>query len=497
MQLTENRVFMLYDSFKKSATLNFEKNNYDMSLRYWQVASSTAYSFFLDETDKEIEEGLSSFSRLIKTQGDYVPLQSRCVFYDAHSVDKGALTQQYIRAVLATDWDMLYITEKPLSSPPFQPIKEELEKYPDKVTILSIPSLLKGLERVQFIYDKIVEWGGDKLFMHLLPDSVAAVAAFQCLPKSIVRYQINHTDHTYIVGTSCVDYCFEFRPYGCNLSVYNRGLASSKLLLLPYYPIESPLEFQGFPFDRKDKIVIFSGGNYYKTIDENDTYMEICKKLLNVDERIVIVYAGWRGENLFQERLKKKGISTNRFFTLGFRKDISAIFDNCDFYLNTYPIGGALMCQYAARHAVPILCYHDDKKTKAEEVICQIGEVEISSISMESLQKKVQQLIEDKKLRKEYGEKIKSCCVTAEIFNKAFIDAVNKKRTPFPIVIEDKFTKLEHNRQAKLDMEDQKKFYHRKVVRTLGFSDSLLHYPIFTLDAVWSYIAEKRFMNKQ
>ncbi|MBR3730774.1 MAG: glycosyltransferase family 4 protein [Bacteroidales bacterium] len=487
MVLTEKKILRLFSGFKQKAELLFEKGRFDLSLKYWEAATRTAYCFYLDENDQQIEKGLQKFAANVKKEKIYPLLSNRCVFYDAHSRDKGALTQQYIRAIFASGWDMLYITEKSQDDVFFKPILAELKEHADKVTVHHVPANLRGMERIQHIVDCVMGWKCDKLFVHILPWSVTAVAAFNALPKTIERFYINHTDHTYCVGTSCMDFCFEFRQYGCNLSLKKRGVERKKLLLLPYYPIESHQPFHGFPFDRKGKIVIFSGGSFYKVFDEQDTFIEICKSLLAIDPRIVIAYAGFGSDRAFREAIEKKGIS-DRVFLLGVRKDISALYDNVDFYLNTYPIGGALMCLFAAMHGVPLLAYHNDKKTRMEEVVCQTRQMEISSMSIDELCGKAKELITDEKKRKAYSDALMSCCISSDQFNKAFLDAVNTKSTPFPIQIDDDFNYIPFDRIAKIELENKRKGYHREIVKCLGMRNALTRYPSFVFDSIVDYL---------
>ena len=483
MFLTESKIKKLYSEYKKKGTELYQKNKLPLSLRYWQAAAYTAYTFYLEDTDAEIEEGLHRFSEQIDTKHVADCSSDRCVFYDAHSNDKGALTQQYIRAIFEAGWKMLYITEKPKPDSKFLPILKELEQHSDRVTIQYLPSQIIGKERLQLIYDSVVNWGGDKLFMHLYPWSVYAVATFQVLPSSITRYHINHTDHTFWAGVSCVDYNFEFREYGCNVSFHHRGIDASKLLLMPFYPIESDDAFIGFPFDTEGKIIVFSGGGYYKTFDEHDTYLHICKNLIDADPRVNIVYAGLGDKIDFQNRLLKNGI-TERFHLLGFRKDLSAIYEHSDFYLNTYPINGGLMCSFAAMHAVPILAYYSGENVRAESIVCQIGNVEISSSSIGELTDKAKSLFDDEDKRRAYGESIRACSIMHSQFNKFFRLSVATGKTQFPFTIDKDFVKPDLNRPAKINMINSGKAYQKNLVRILGYSELIFTHPTIAVEAV-------------
>ena len=320
--------------------------------------------------------------------------------------------------------------------------------------------------------------------MHLFPWSGYAVAAFNALPSTITKYHINHTDHTYWAGISCVDFNFEFREYGCNVSAHNRGISPFKLLLLPFYPIESDDPFKGFPFDREGKIIIFSGGAYYKTFDKEDTYLKICKRLVDLDPRVHIVYAGLGDGAEFGKQIARNGLS-ERFHLLGYRKDLSAIYEHSDFYLNSYPINGGLMCSFAAMHAVPILAYYSGTNVKIETIVCQTGYVDISSNSIEALVEKAKRLFDDESKRIEYGKDIRACSVMPEQFNNAFRDSVGTNKTQFPFTIQSDFVKPELDRQAKIDLINRSKSYQKNILKYLGYKETLLSHPTMATEAMF------------
>ena len=483
MIFSEKKVCELYSGFKSKAVKYYNKREWSLSIKYLEAAAYTAYSFYFNEKDDEIEKGIQQISECIIKRVDYEIRSNRCVFYDSHGNDKGALTQQYIRAIISTGWDMLYIVDKAKPDEKFLPIYYELKQHSEKVKILFVPKNLTGLNKIQFIYDSIVDWHADKLFMHLYPWSCSAIAAFLSLPATITKYHINHTDHTYWAGVSCVDYNFEFREYGCNVSVHNRGISQSKLLLLPYYPIESDEKFHGFPFDPDGKIIIFSGGAYYKTFDEHDTFLKICKALLDIDIRVIIVYAGFGDGNEFKNRISQNGI-TERFYMLGYRNDLSAIFDHSDFFLNSYPINGGLMCSYAAMHSVPILAYYSGKNVKPESIICQNGYVEISSSSIEALVNKAHTLFDNLREREEYGKSIRNCCIMPDEFNNSFIASVNTGLTQYPFSINDRFKKPELNRKSTIDLYNKNKQFQKNLVHILGSAEMFFAYPVMYTEAM-------------
>lgn len=490
MIITERNINYLYSLLKKNAHKSFLSRKYFNSLKYWEVAALTAYNFFLPIRDDEIEDGLSSYSGLIhKRTITSIDINS-CVFYDAHSFARGGLTQQYIRAIIAAGWKMVYITEVSKTKNTFQPILEELE-LANNAEIRYIPQDIKGLERIQYIYDTIIDTQAKRLFMHIVPTSVCAVAAFDALPKEIEKYQINFTDHTFWVGHHCLDYCLEFRKYGCTQSVVKRGIAPERVLLLPVYTIETETPFSGFPFERKERIVVFSGGAYYKTIDEKDTYFKLCKEILTIDQRVIIAYAGYGDEEMMKSKIAEYNL-TGKFILLGFRKDMSAIFDNIDIYLDTYPLSGGLMCQYAARHSVPILSING---WKVEDIVCQRKLAQISSENINDLIVKAKKLINDITFRQNEGKRMADCCITVDSFNEAFRNTIESNKSQFDYEIKQEFQEYSYDRNAKIKFENETKSFHRTFIKHLGLTRTLIEFPSFVYDSFLMIVKEKRFLS--
>lgn len=492
MKLTLSKVRKLNSLLKQKANDFMARNNYNQSLKYLQAVAYTNYAFYFGVVDDEIERNLSDLSKHIKRQKEgYSFVHQRCVFYDSHSWARGGLTQQYIRAIMQSGWEMLYITEVSQYATSFQPILKELEES-NKVQVTYVPQNLGLMDKAQFIYDAIVNYSPQWLFMHYTPKIVHAPVAFHALPSSIERYLVNFTDHTFWAGRDSLDYCLEFRTYGCNLSLIKREIDKEKIFLLPFYPIEDNCPFEGFPFDEKGKIVVFSGGSYYKTFDNEDTYYKICKKIIDLSPDVMIVFAGIGIGSMMDERIKRYNLE-ERFFPLGLRRDLSSVFDHSDIYLNTYPVAGGLMCQFAARHGLPVLSLHADDKSDAEEFICQKGYVSISSANIPSLIEKAEKLIMDKNYRKQHGKDIMEQSISISDFNNAFTSVIEKKNQLFPWKPYNDFIPHDYDVRGKLKDYNKTKNYQREMVKLLG-KDLLKIAPLMYFDAFFSLLAQGRLV---
>lgn len=468
MTLTQDVVCGLFAKFKSKAQKAFERGRYDSCLKYLKAACHTAYTFYLGFTDTEIESLLQGMSEKISKK-KYIGGSARCVFYDTFSQDAQGLTMQYVDAIITAGWEMLYITEFGLEDSRSVHLKKTLADYPN-AKVITVPSDKKGMAKAQFIYDAIMEYAPDKLFMHIHPRAVEAVTAFYALPKEITRYQINLTDHAYWVGQGCMDYIFEFRDYGASLSVGRRGFTDSQVLLLPYYPMMKQTAFHGFPKEAEGKVKIFSGASYYKIIDENDTFFKLNKAILDENPNAVTLFAGGGDKDLLNGLIEKYGLQ-GRFVPIGQRNDIFECYKHSDIYFSSYPLGGGLMAQYAAHAGLPILALANPASSgKIEEMVCQKHDEVITFDKMEAFVAEASRLIKDEDYRKSRGQAMKSCVINVEEFNHSFRESVLTGKSQYPMTI-DKNVKLHYlNVEDKLRLENRTKGFSKFLFTSMGMN---------------------------
>jgi len=466
MILTQNEINRLFVKFKQKAQKSLEHGRYDNCLKYLIAACRTAYTFYIGFTDDEIESMLKNLSIKIRTR-KYKGGKPRCVFYDTFSQDAQGLTMQYVDAIIVAGWEMLYITEFGLADPRSVRLKQTLADC-SKATVITVPSNKKGMAKSQFVYDAIMDYAPDKLFMHIHPSSVEAVTGFYALPKEIIKYQINLTDHAYWVGAGCMDYSFEFREYGAWLSVEHRGLKKEQILMLPYYPMMKETAFQGFPQESEEKVKVFSGASFYKIIDENDTFFKLNKAILDANPNAVTLFAGGGDMALLNGLIEKYELQ-GRFIPIGQRNDIFECYKHSDIYLSSYPLGGGLMAQYAAHAGLPILALANPTSSgKIEEMVCQKHEEVITFDNMDALVAEASRLINDEAYRKSRGQAMKDCVIGVDEFNRNFKESVVTGKTQYPLTI-DENVKLHYlNVDDKLKLENKTKDYQKSIFATVG-----------------------------
>lgn len=477
MELTQSYITELYTKFKHKAQSCLARKQYDSCLKYLNAAARTAYTFYLGFTDEEIEAMLKQMSDHVQKRETFEE-KPCCVFYDTFSQDAQGLTMQYVDAIIAAGWEMLYITEFGLEDPRSVRLKQTLQDYP-KAKVMIVSRKLKGMNKVQFVYDTIMDYAPDKLFMHIHPSAVEAVAAFYALPEEITKYQINLTDHTYWVGAGCVDYSFEFRDYGASLSVGRRGIPKDRMLLLPYYPMMKATEFKGFPKEVERKVKIFSGASFYKIMDENDTFFILNKAILEANPNAVTLFAGG-GDMVMLNSLIEKYELKGRFIPIGQRNDIFECYKHSDIYLSSYPLGGGLMSQFAAHAGLPILALANSKTSgKIEEMVCQKHWEDMTFDSMDALVAEASRLVNDTSYRQQRGQAMRNCVIGVEEFNNSFKTSVETKQSQYPLNIEENVKLHYLNIADKLKLENKTKGFQRSVYFSLGMSG------LFTCPKIW------------
>ena len=233
------------------------------------------------------------------------------------------------------------------------------------------------------IYNEIVSFAPQKVLFHMTASSLAFPAIY-ALPQSIDTYIINLADRTFWLGAKAIKYVLEFRQFGVSVSQQKRGIKSHQQLLLPFYPIVDNNPFQGFPKECTEggTVLIFSGGDIYKVLDEKRMYWYLVKRLLDTFPNVVFLFAtkiDGIGIDFLNSFIKENHYE-GRFVYTKFRPDINEVMGHVDIFMGTCPVCGSLMSQLAARNATPILQYYypgtpDDE---TEQAICINEEFSIS-----------------------------------------------------------------------------------------------------------------------
>lgn len=308
--------------------------------------------FFVDEYIEEMVENVAKIkfpSTVVSTADSNVVL-----FYDAFGFDTRGLALIYLKGLARLDKKVVYVTTSEARGKQSL-LMNEVEGY-DFVTHY-IPSDISYFDRASQILDLVQKHNPASAFMYIHPYDVDAVMAFERM-ENVKRFQINLTDHAYWLGVRAFDYCIEFRNYGYKISKEYRGIPVDKLVILPFYPyVNYDIPFEGFPFQCADKKIVFSGGALYKTFSQDNLYYEIVECILNKYEETIFLYAG-NGDDSKLKILMQR--FPDRVYHIAERRDLYQVMKHSFIYLNTYPLLGGLMTQYAAIAGIlPVTLKHD------------------------------------------------------------------------------------------------------------------------------------------
>ncbi|MCR5757839.1 MAG: hypothetical protein K6F95_08025 [Selenomonas sp.] len=332
------------------------KGNYEFAMRIVALQANMSYQYNQFYFDDELEVLWQEIlRRLPRLQGEQVLDTRRVLWYDAFGLGNRGLAYIYLEALDRLGYEILYITYDGTQST-LTRIKKIVGKERHTCIFLPRENIIPQYEALT---KQIIDWGAEVNFLYTRPDDVAGIAAFQNLPPGLKRYQVNLTDHAYWLGTNAFDICIEFRDFGAYISHALRQIPQEKLKMLPYYPtVNREAKFKGFPFEKQPgQKVMFSGGSIYKTQDKEGTFYQIVAELLTANDNLLFWYAG--NKKIAEFTALERKFAGRVFFTAE-RDDLYQMLEQVDVYLNTYPISGALMLQYAALAGkVPFTLAHD------------------------------------------------------------------------------------------------------------------------------------------
>lgn len=444
MKVTLREVKVGYSAIKKLAVSEYKKGNYDKSLGYIDKAVTIASQIMWRYADDELEDLLIKISSklVFNKKEDFKPEKNRVVFYDCFSTTY-ILSLQYLNALTYTGCEILYLQEeRNYKHTKISPVIESIKNNPN-ITIQIVSKTENRIDRYLNIYKLITDFSPSNIFLHI--DTLAAcIPVLYNLPVSIKKYYINLGDHAFWLGKKGIDYSFEFRNFGASVSYQKRGLKLNQIILLPYYPVVTGHKFMGFPLATTNKVVIFSGGDFFKMVDKHNTYWRLVSDILKENPKCVIFYAN-KVVNTEGENFLKNFISTNnfedRFIPLGFRPDINEVMKHCDIFLGTCPMSGGLMSQYAAYNKKPVLQYYPEQLISFEEtesMICFHNQIKISFTDKKAFLNEARQLIENADYRIEKGKQLKLSMITENDFNTLFKKSFESNCTQVEIILDDK-----------------------------------------------------------
>lgn len=415
-------VVAIFDELKNKAIEYAQRGKFEHAIKYIRTAAHWAYSLNFKYYDNELEVLIKDIAKKtlspISLRRETADLK-RIVLITTIGLDNHGLTQQYLRAFMSLHAEILYVSVEG-NIQKSKDIIFELNSYVNAQIIFANEKYNKhnNIDKSQYIVDAINDFCPDVIFLHLMPWDVISLLVTESI-HGILKYNINLTDHAFWLGASFIDYNLEFRPFGMTISLEQRNLSENQLLYLPYYPIFPKIQedFQGFPELPPDSIRIFTGGAFYKMFGDNGRFFNLMDAILSLSERVVILIAGAGDTKLLFGKIKNLK-NHNRVYYIGNRKDINEVFKHVDIYLDTYPLCGGLMEQYAFINAKPVIIYN---KLSALGSLDSLGKQAIKYFTnIKDCLSYANQLIIDENYRKEEGRKNLQVVTNEYVFNSRF-----------------------------------------------------------------------------
>ena len=442
-KLTISDIKKAYALLKQKAFAEYKAQRYAEAWQTMKDAIGLAIEFNWEYADDELEQLLQLLAwqwmpeRTKVDTGQSLSIDdSRVVIIDDWCTSY-VLVLQYIDALVDAGEEILYITSKDIASSPHKNIIERISKYP-KLTYQVLPQNVQPIDNwCKNVYDKIIAYAPSKVIAHIGPCS-QFLPVIARMPKEVKTYRSNLDDQCFWLGKSVIDYSLEFRPFGVAVSRERRGIKPEQQLYVPFYPVKDGNPFGGFPELPKDSVILFSGGDFYKTLDPNYTYWNLVKRVLHDNPKAVLLFAtknGLRTQQEFLERFVKENHLEKQFIFIGFRPDINEVFAHADIFLGTCPVCGSLTSQLAALNHTAILQYYlpntDDDETE-QALNYNNLELQFSYRDEKAFLAEAKRLIDDRDYRKLKADLAYASTIKSEQFNKVFMDAITRNVAPCP-----------------------------------------------------------------
>lgn len=417
------------EKLKKIAESNIAHGKLTKSIAALNVAGYLLYNANQMYRDDDLEKAISLISnhflrkdfRVSKNDNKAYKSEKTLIFYDGFGLDSRGLAIQYLKALLDSNYSVLYITKSAARGA--QPVLgKNLSKYLENKKLKVI---FKDIDTnpIGFINDfhKIVkQYSVEKAIFYSLPYDIAGIVAFQSL-ETVKRFFVNLTDHAFWLGVNCCDYYIEFRDYGARISYNHRNISTDQIVVQPYYPfVDQTIEFSGFPFNLDSKRLVFSGGSLYKTLGDPELYYyRIIRYILKKYKDVIFYFVG-NGDTSQLDLLKVE--FPGRVFHSLERCDFFNIYKYSYIYLNTYPMVGGLMMQYAALFGkIPLTLKHG---SDGDNILYNQNKLGIEFTDYTSLIREIDLLFTSEEYKNQVEQNLKKSIPDEDSFRENLIEII-------------------------------------------------------------------------
>lgn len=432
----QNKSSSIIKKLNKIAENSINAQKYNKALAAIAAAADILYSHNQTYTDEKLEQMLKIISGQLFGVPNWEKLKSykdekTVLFYDGFGLDTRGLALIFLKGLVRCGYKVVYITTDFAEGK--QPeIKKALSGY--DINWLFFSTKKGYVTWAKSIFEVFEKYQPDSAFFYTVPSDVSATMVFGLFEGLCKRFQIDLTDHAFWLGKYAFDYCIALRDVGSKIAINHRKIPKEKLVMLPYYAnIDYNIEFEGFPFSTDQKRIIFSGGALYKTLgDKDNTYYKIVDSILEKHSNIIFLYAGFGDDSQLKLIIDKH---PDRAYHIAERKDLFQVMKRCVLYLNTYPMFGGLMMNFAASAGkLPLTLKHNND---ADGLLFNQANLQIEYDTKEALIEDVDRLLNDSAYLKEREGKLEGSVITQERFEKNLKMLVDTNTTEFQIYTEE------------------------------------------------------------
>lgn len=409
------------------ANKSVEDSKFDVALQSINAYASIEYAINQRYVSYEAEDVLMKISSTMKIPAlnQYFPNKKRVLFYDGFGLDLRGWAVCYVRALANVGYELVYVTiDSGRGRIPH--IERELNRKNCRIIYIDTHKSYSNWCRE--IIQVFLKYHPASAFFYTTPYDVSAATAFNCFAGKVQRFQIDLTDHAFWIGINAADIFLESRAIGASNSVYERGIDAEKIRVLDCcLYINRDDAAAPLPFDIRTEKYVFSGGALYKTLGDKELqYYKIIKYILKNYPDVKFLYAG-SGDDTEMKKIISE--FPNRAYLIAERTDFFRLFENCEFYLNTYPMFGGLMMRFAAyANKIPVTLKHNSDH---EGILLDQEKRGIEFDSYKEITAEIDKLLSDKEYRRKKERNMIGSVLTEEQFRENLIRLIEFGETEF------------------------------------------------------------------
>ena len=435
-------------------------------------------------TDLQAEIAIDKVSKkILNRHTQYVPNKEIVFFYDGFGLDIRGWAISYVKAISELGYKLVYIMPKHAKGA-IPHIEAEIKKGNGCIEYIDMQSdYMTWCNNLDYLF---ATYQPATAFFYTVPNDVAGAMVFSMYKGLVKRIQVDLTDHAFWIGTNAFDYATECRIPGASNLIYGRKKERTNILRIDPTPYicRDNLE-EGFPFDIENNSFFFSGGALYKTLgDEGLLYYRIVDTLLSEYSELRFIYAGSGDDRELQKLIKKY---PERAFLIPERKDFFKLFENCVFYLNTYPMFGGLMMRYAALAGkVPLTLGHSSDH---EGILYEQEKRAVEFQGIDQLLEEARKLIEDSKYRQQRCKDMQGACLSEEDFKRNVRQMIEDNKTEFQFLEIPELDTTEFRKEylVRLDVQDMA----LEAIANRRNKPLIKYYPNIFIKKLWRKINDK------